>query len=253
MEMDEAQAVAHVLLVKKIQGFQEFCTCQTEFRGVTPTLFPFSGTRRSQFDTNTDIRPDVHLLGNLGNDIQLIELLYNDEDALAHLLGEQGQFYIALILITITNDDGITLALYSNHCVQLGFGASLYAQVELLSVRDNFLDYRLYLIDLDRIDNIILSLVVVFLSRFLKATPSLLNTIVQNIREAQQYRRRHITQGQFIHHFTQVYLRTVLAGGHIDITLLVDAEIGSSPTVDVVEFLRVVNGPFLHSVIGFSG
>ena len=44
----------------------------------------------------------------------------------------------------------------------------------------------------------------------------------------------------------QVYLRSVLTRCDIDIALFVDAEIGSTPTVDVVELLRVLNGPFLH-------
>ena len=42
MEMDESQAVAHTFLVELLQSVQQLGTGQSELRGVTPTLFPFS-------------------------------------------------------------------------------------------------------------------------------------------------------------------------------------------------------------------
>ena len=122
----------------------------------------------------------------------------------------------------------------------------LYTEIEFLTVGDDFFHHGLYLVDLDGIDHVILSLVVILLSCLLKATPCLLNPVVEDIREAEQYWGRDITQGQLVHHFTQVYLCVVLTRCDIDIALFVDAEIGSAPTVDVVELLRVLNGPFLH-------
>ena len=60
------------------------------------------------------------LLGDLGDEIQLVKFLHDDEDTLAHLLGEQGQFDIALVLVAIADDDRITLALDGDNGVELG-------------------------------------------------------------------------------------------------------------------------------------
>ena len=78
--------------------------------------------------------------------------------------------------------------------MQLGLRASLYTKVELLTVRDNLLNYRLYLVHLDRIYYVVLALVIVLLGSLLKATPCLLNTVIKNIWETQQYRGSNITQ-----------------------------------------------------------
>ena len=111
---------------------------------------------------------------------------------------------------------------------------------------DNLLDNGLHLVHLDGIDHIVLAFVVVLLRGFLETAPRLLDSVVEDIGEAEQHWRRDITQRQLVHHLTQVYLRRILTRCDIDITLLVDAEIGGAPTVDVVELLRVIDGPFLH-------
>ena len=133
--------------------------------------------------------------------------------------------------------------------MQLRLGASLNAQVELLAVRDDLLNDRLYLVHLDRIDHVVLAFVLILLGSLLETAPGLLDTIVQNVGKTQQYRSLHVTKCQLIHHLTDIYLCGVLARRHIDITLFVDTEVAGTPAVDVVELTRVFNRPFLHSLI----
>ena len=130
--------------------------------------------------------------------------------------------------------------------MEFGLRTSLQSEVELPSVRDDLFDHGLHLVHLDGIDHIVLTFIIIFLGGFLETAPRLLDPVVKNIGETEQHGRRDITQRQLVHHLTQVDLRIVLAWGDIDITLLVDAEIRGAPTVDVVELLRVIDGPFLH-------
>ena len=125
MEMDQSEAVTHTFLVQHFQRLQEFCTGQSELRSIATALFPFSGATGSQFDADTDIRTDIHLLGFTGDDLQLVHLLHNDEDLLTHLLGQQGQFDITLILITVTDDNRVALTLHGDNGMQFGFRTSL--------------------------------------------------------------------------------------------------------------------------------
>ena len=130
--------------------------------------------------------------------------------------------------------------------MKLGLGTGFKTQVELPAVRDNLFNNRLHLVHLDGIDHVILAFVVVFLSSLFETTPCLFDTVVKNVGETEQYRWCDIADSKLIHHFAQVDLRTVLARGNVDITFLVDAEIGSAPSVDVIELLRIFNRPFLH-------
>ena len=74
-----------------------------------------------------------------------------------------------------------------NDSVQFGFRTSLNAQIELTSVGDDFLDDGLHLVDLDGEHHIVFALVFVFLGSFLETAPRLLDTIIENIGETQQY------------------------------------------------------------------
>ena len=129
------------------------------------------------------------------------------------------------------------MALDGNHGVQFWFRAGFQSEVEFASVRDDFLHHRLHLVYLNRIYYEVLGLVIIFFRGFHKAACSLLDTVVENVGKAQQYRRSNITQREFIHHVAQINLRVVLAWRYIHIAFVVNAEVGCSPTVNVVEFL----------------
>ena len=253
MEVYEPEALAHSLLVEQFQCVEQFGACESELGSVSSALLPFSGARRSEFDANANIGHHVEFLGHLGDDFQFVSFLYDDKDLLAHFLRQQGELYVALVFVSVADDDGVALALHGNDRMKFWFGAGLQSEVEFLSVGDDFLHHGLHLVHLDGVDHVVLSLVVVFLACFFEAAPCLFDAAVENVGESEQHRRCHIAQGQFVHHFSQVYLRGVLAGSHIDVSLFVDAEIGGAPPIDVVELLRVVNSPFFHCSLVVCG
>ncbi len=119
VEMDKSQAVAHILLVEQLQSFQQLGAGQSELRSIAATFLPFPATAAGQLDTDTDIGAHIKFLGHLGDEFQLVHLFHNDEDLLTHLLGQQGQLDVALILVTVTDNDGVALALHGYHRMQL--------------------------------------------------------------------------------------------------------------------------------------
>ena len=52
---------------------------------------------------------------------------------------------------------------------------------------------------------------------------------------------------QLIDHLLEIDLYSVLLGGHIDVSLLIDTEIVDAPPTDVVELLGIFNAPLLHA------
>ena len=119
MEMNQTQTVAQSFLVQQFEGLEQLGTGESELRGVASALFPFAGPRGCQFDTDADIGFDVELLRYLGDDLQLVHLLHHDEDLLTHFLRQECQFDIALVLVAVADDDGVTLTLHGNDGMEL--------------------------------------------------------------------------------------------------------------------------------------
>ena len=130
--------------------------------------------------------------------------------------------------------------------MELWFGTGLQTYVELPSVRDDLFHDGLHLVYLDGIDDEVLPLIAVLRGRLLETKGGFLDTVVKDVGKTKQHGGLHIAQGQFVHHFPQVNLRLVLAGCHVDIAFLVDAEIRGAPSTDVIKLLGIFNGPFLH-------
>ena len=246
VEVNEVQAVVQPLLVERLQRLEQLRRSESELGGIAAALGPFSRPAGCQFDADAEVRLHIQLLRCPGNEVYFVELLHHDEDALAHLLRQQSQFDVALILVTVADDERVALALYGDDCVQLGLRPGLQSQIELASVGDDFLHHRLHLIHLNRIDDEVLGLESVLLSCLLEAGRSLLDTVVKNVGETEQHRRRDITQGELVHDIAQVYLRVVLTGRDIHVTLAVYAEVRCAPSRDVVQFLRIFNRPLFH-------
>ena len=188
MEMYQSEAVAHILLVEQVQGFQKFGTGEPELRGIAAALLPLARAAGGQLDADADVRANPYLLGFASYEIQFIGLLHHNENLLAHLLCQQSQFDVRLVLIAVADDDRVALALYGNDGMQFRLRTCLHTEVELTTMRDNLLDHRLHLVDLDGIDHIVLAFVVVLLGSLLKTAPSLLDTVVEDVREAQEHR-----------------------------------------------------------------
>ena len=88
MEMNQFKTVIHTFLVESIKSLKQFTASQAELTCVAATLLPFATTRRSQFNTNTEIRFHAKLFRRFSNDIKFVKFLDDDKDALTHLLGK---------------------------------------------------------------------------------------------------------------------------------------------------------------------
>ena len=132
---------------------------------------------------------------NLVDEFQLAELLDDNKDASSHLLGQQCQFDVSFVLVSVADDDGIGVQVShvaGEHGMQFGLTACFQADVELLAVSDDFLHHLPHLVHLDGINDEIGALVLIFLGRLLEAAGNLVDAVVQDVGETQQHRGCHL-------------------------------------------------------------
>ena len=105
--MNELQTVHAIVTTKELQCLQQIARIKSELAGITSTLFPFTGTRRSQLDTNTNVRTHIEHLGRSEDGFQLLNLFNHNENTLAHLLGQQSHLDVIAVLVSVTDDQTI--------------------------------------------------------------------------------------------------------------------------------------------------
>ena len=231
-----------------VDGAEQFAGVQTKLAAVAATLFPLAAAAARQLDAEADIGTDVEATGHAVDQFQLAQFFHHHKDAAAHLLGQESQFDVALILIAVADDDGIGVQVghvAGQHSVQLGLAAGLQADVELLAVSDDLFHHLPHLVHLDGIDDEVTALVLILFGGLLEATRDFVNAVVQDVGEAQQHRCRHLAGVQLVHHIGQIDRHATALGRNGDVTALVDREVLEAPASDVVEFGAILDAPLV--------
>ena len=246
MEMDEPQTVFHPLLFEEIESFEQFRRVQPELRLVASALFPFSRARRGEFDTDAHIRAHIQLARHLCYQMKLVELLYNEEDPAPHFLSQKSELDISGILIAVADNQSILLLVGGENGMKLGLRTRLKTDIELLTMGNELFDNRAHLIDLDRIDQVVLAFVVIFFGGTFEAARNLFDTVVKYVGKAQQKRRRHIAHLKLVHNLLQVDGEAVVARRDDNMAFVVYLEVLTAPAVYIIQLGTVFDFPFSH-------
>ena len=188
MEMNEFEAILHVVLLNILECRQEFTRSQTKLASIATTLFPLARARCCQLDADTHVGTHTQFLGSTRDDFQFVEFLHHNENALTHLLGEQRQLYVILVFIAIADDQRIAVHIDRQHGMQFWLRTRFQTQVELLAMLDDFLHHGANLIDLNGVNDEVLPIVAILIGSLLEAGGSLLNTVIDDVRESHQHR-----------------------------------------------------------------
>ena len=225
MEMDQFQAVLHSLTLEEIECFEQFAGSQTKLAGIPSGLLPLAASRRSQFDTDTDIRLHIQLFCHAGNQFQFIHFLNDQENALTHFLCQQSKLDIAFVFISITDNKRVRIGIDGNYSMQFRFGTGFKSQIKFLAVADYFFNNRAHLVHFNRIDDKILGFISIFFRCLFKTIGSLFNTVIQNIRKTHQHRSRHITQLQLVDQFFQIDGYAIFSRCNNNMTFVINTKV----------------------------
>ena len=170
MEMYQLQAISHLIFLEHLECFQQFARVQAELAHVASRFFPFATAGTCQLDPDTDIRANFQTLGYSRYIPQLVQLLYHEVNVPSHLLCQQCQLDIVLVLVSVTDNHGIVVNVDGQDSVQFRLGACLQPDIILCTMTYNLLHDRTHLVHLDRVDNKVLPRITIFRGSCLETT-----------------------------------------------------------------------------------
>ena len=130
---------------------------------MTSRVFPFAASHACQFYTYSNIWFYFKSFGYGGDQLELIELFNDKKDAFPHFLCQKSKLNIIFILVTVANYKRLGVSVNRQNRMQFRFRTCLKPDVEFFAMADNFFNNRSHLVHLDRVNNKILSSVVILL------------------------------------------------------------------------------------------
>ena len=119
------------------------------------------------------MRGDAHALRDLGDQLELGRLLDDEDDRPAQLGGHQRGLDVLLVLVAVADDERLFVVEHRHDGEQLRLGAGLQAVVVRAAELDDLLDDVAVLVDLDRVDALVLAAVAVLGDRAVNAFSSM--------------------------------------------------------------------------------
>ena len=132
---------------------------QAELGLLAAALGPAPRPLARELDPHAERRLDPHLVGHLEQHVELVELLDHDEHLVAQLLAHQGQAHELLVLVAVADDQVLAALAEAQHRLQLRLAAALEPHAVRVAELDDLLHHVALLVDLDRVDRGVASLV----------------------------------------------------------------------------------------------
>ena len=222
MEVDEFQAIGHFAFFEHVDRFEQLARIKSEFALIAARFFPFTAARTRQFDANADVGAHAEAFGDGGNQAQFVQFLDDDKNAPPHFVGEQSQFDIVFVFISVANDQVFFVDARGKHGMQFGFGSGFKPDVEFFPVRHDFFHHLPHLVYFYGVNDKILRIVFIFVGRFTETARYFFDPIVEDVGETKQHGRRDVAHLQFVHQIFQIDRCISFARGHLNVSFLVD-------------------------------
>ena len=164
-------------------------------------------------------------------------------------MGEQGKFNEVFVLVAVTDDERIRVVHIRKDSMKFRLRTGFKTDVELFTVANDFFKNRALLVHLDREYVVERSLVSIFLNRLVEALIDFFNAHIENIREADEQRCRHVSKIEFLHQLVKINCRTLVTKRTDSrMSFFVNVEVIDAPPADVIKIAGIVDTPIFHFV-----
>ncbi len=242
--MQQLEAVEQVVRAQEVDRLDHLARRQAELRAIAARGLPAPRPLGRQLDPDADARPHAHLLGGLGDERQLGELLDHDEDRAPELRGHERGLDVLLVLVAVADDERVLVVEHRHDREQLRLRAGLEAVVVGAAELDDLLDHVAVLVDLDRVDALVLPLVAVLGDGAPEGLVELDDAALEHVREADEQRQPDPAARDLVDQLLEVDLGAVGTGRvGLGVAGVVDREVVVAPVLDPVDLGGVGDRP----------
>ncbi len=237
MAVHELQAVEHAARAQHLDELEDLGDEQAELRTLARRLAPATRAFARELHAHADARPDGVRRGVAQDEVELRKILDHRNDGAAELGGEDHRLDVARVLETVADDQAVGRVLGHGHDrEQLGLGAHLEAEAELLAVAVHLFDHEALLVHLDREHGRVAVLVFVFGDGLREGIVQVAQAVNAGCRRNVRPPACAVARRETLHHFVQVdFARRGGIGPHDDVTGRVDGEVALAPGSHVIE------------------
>ena len=232
--MQQLNAVQTTAFAQNFHQLQYLVRRQAELGFFTTGGLPFTGTLRGQTRTHAQTRDHIQPFGFIQHDRDFRHLLDDQVDLVAHLLANQRQTNVFTIFITITNNHAAGHASMRQNCHQFGLRTGFQSQ-RLTGVNQRF-NHATVLVNLDRVNEEIITLVAVGFTGALERGVNRTQTVLQDLREAEQRRQTLPLRFASFYQLGKINtcFRDVRVRAHANVTEFVDVIVVITPPGNIV-------------------
>src|SRR6476469_6757673 len=245
--MRQSFAFQHVAGGKEIDGIE------SKLRVLASTGGPFARAFAGQTDTNANERFNPNFLGGPNGLLQFFQLLNYNDDLFVQFAPQQGDPNKSRILVAIANNQTLGVLVQGQGSDQFRLASCLQAKVKRLAGIDDFFDHFAQLIDFNRKNAAVFSLIVEFRDRGLECAVYRFDAVAEQILKADDKGKGESARTRFVNNFKNGNGATILLErlGH-DIAISIDGKVIGSPTLDVIGGVCRLQVPivFRHFVSG---
>ena len=176
--------------------------------------------------------------------LHLIDLFDHHHRLMAEAPGQDRCFDVTAVFVAIADQQGVWVAGEREGDQQFGFAARFQTKVPTLASFHEMLHHMSLLVALDRKHALVAAAIVVMSNGAIKGGMQPLETIFQDVVEANQKWRLQIPGFQPLEQLHQVEAATAVSAGlNHHIPLGIDREIGISPAIQPIELSAASHRP----------
>ena len=241
--MQKLERVLHTGAFELFRGDDDFARGKSEFCVFAGGFCPFAFSRRHELDAESDCGNDIHFPRNADDLVHFFELLDNDDRAFPEAATHQREADVFFVFIAVADEERVFAFEQGEGDEKFGFRAGFQPVIVIFSGIENFFDDFAELVDFNRENTAVNSVVGFVLNRCAKRFVQLDDAGTQQILHADGERRAQPHGFRFLDDVHNANVPQIAHRVYIEKTVFIDGKMRSAPALEAVILLRFVRSP----------
>ena len=246
MEVNEAKRVLHLRLSEATGDLDDLRSRQAELSVLAGTVGPLAFAGGGELDAQADVGLDAHASGDADDRVDLGELFDDDDGLLTEAAAHQGELDVFLVLVTVADQECLAVLEEGEGDDELRLRTSFEAEIIFFTCVEDLFDHFAELVDLDREDASVATVVVLFLDGAAEGFVDLRHAVAEQVLDANRERGLQAGSFDFLDDVRNTDFAVVAFRVHAEVTLRVHGEVVTSPSFEAVIFFGVFGSPGLR-------